>query len=264
MGTRVFLVDGTYELFRHHYGVPKSTDEQGRPHGAIRGLVRSLQALIKNDRPDYLACAFDTQIESFRNALFDGYKDGTGIDEELLVQFERAEEAVRALGIPVWSMFEFEADDALATGAQHFAQDPSVEQIILCSPDKDLAQCVSGTRIVMYDRRRKQLIDEAGVLEKWGVAPHSIPDWLALVGDAADGIPGVPRWGAKSSATVLARYATIDQIPLDLEAWDIQVRGAKGLIENLQNAYEDALLYKQLATLRTDVPLEYSPYNASV
>ncbi|MEI9949669.1 MAG: 5'-3' exonuclease H3TH domain-containing protein [Pseudomonadota bacterium] len=194
-------------------------------------------------------------IESFRNQLFDGYKTGEGIDPELWGQFELAERVCAALGIVVWSMVEFEADDALATAALRFARAPEVEQVLIASPDKDLAQCVVGTRVVCLDRMRKKLLDEAGVSAKFGVTPAQIPDYLALVGDTADGIPGVPRWGAKSAAAVLREYGTLDAIPDSAASWRVSVRGAAALAESLAGRRADALLYKRLATLRVDVPL---------
>lgn len=253
---KVHLVDGTFELFRAFYGPPSATGPQGHEVGATRGLVRSLLGLLDGPDVTHVAVAFDTVIESFRNELFDGYKTGAGLPEELGGQFELAEKATNALGITVWSMIDFEADDALAAGAALYA--PDVEQVVLCSPDKDLAQCVKGDRIVSYDRMRRIVRDEAAVLEKYGVAPSSIPDWLALVGDDADGIPGIPRWGAKSAAAVLRRYEHIAHIPDDDAAWDIKVRGAKALAANLREQREAANLYRVLATLREDVPLTHS------
>ena len=250
---KVHLVDATFELFRAFFGPPSATGPQGHEVGATRGLVRSLLALLGRPDVTHVAAAFDTVIESFRNDLFDGYKGGAGLPEELTSQFELAEKAVRALGITVWSMIEFEADDALATGAKLYA--PDVDQVVICSPDKDLAQCVKGNHVVSFDRMRRIVRDEDAVLEKYGVPPASIPDWLALVGDDADGIPGIPRWGAKSSATVLRRYGHIADIPDDETTWDIKVRGAKALAANLRERREDAELYRLLATLREDVPL---------
>jgi 5'-3' exonuclease len=249
------LVDGTYELFRAHFGAPPAKAPDGREVGATRGLARSLAALLREDGVTHVAVAFDHVIESFRNELFPGYKTSAGVPAELLAQFQLAEDATRAMGIPVWSMVEFEADDALATGAARFAGAPGVERILLCTPDKDLAQCVRGREVVGFDRMRRKLLDEAGVREKFGVAPASIPDWLALVGDTADGIPGLPRWGERSAGAVLARYGHLEQIP-DLHArWDVPVRGALALAESLRAHREEALLYRRLATLRTDAPL---------
>lgn len=252
---KVHLIDGTYELFRNHFGAPPKKAPDGRKVGATLGLLRSLLLLLSSPEVTHIACAFDHVIKSFRNDLFDGYKTGEGTDPDLLAQFSLAEEAVSALGVVVWPMVEFEADDALATAVARFKDEKSVEQIVICSPDKDLTQLVSGKRIVCWDRRRDIFIDEAGVIEKYGVRPASIPDWLALVGDSADGIPGIPGWGAKSSASVLAQYEHIENIPDDPETWEVSVRGAKRLAKNLAGQREDALLYRQLATLRQDVPL---------
>jgi 5'-3' exonuclease len=253
---QVHLVDGTYELFRAYYGAPKASAPDGAEVGAVRGIARSMLSLLRNDGATHVAVAFDHVVESFRNDLFAGYKTGEGIDPEILGQFELAERIVRALGMVVWSMVEFEADDALATGAARFAGDDRVARVLLCSPDKDLAQCVRGTRVVGLDRRRGRIVDEAAVVERFGVSPGSIPDWLALVGDRADGIPGIPRWGARSTAAVLARYGRIEKIPDDAGEWGVAVRGAAGLADNLSARRSEAALYKSLATLRTDVPLE--------
>ena len=251
----IHLLDGTYELFRGYYGPPPRQAPDGREVGATAALLQSLLTLLADPEVTHLAVAFDHVVESFRNELFDGYKTGEGIAPELLDQFALAEEAVAALGIVVWPMVEFEADDALATAVTRFQHEPSVEQIVICSPDKDLAQLVNKNRIVCWDRRREIVYDETAVIEKYGVAPASIPDWLALVGDTADGIPGIPAWGAKSSATILARYHHLEHIPLELDAWDVKVRGAKRLHENLITQRDNAFLYRQLTRLRTDVPL---------
>jgi len=251
----VHLVDGTYELFRAHFGAPGATAPDGREVGATRGLLRSLRALLREDGVTHVAVAFDHVVESFRNRLFPGYKTGEGVPPELLAQFPLAEEAARALGLTVWPMVEFEADDALATGAARFAAAPGVERVLLCTPDKDLAQCVRGDRVVGFDRLRRRLLDEAGVREKFGVGPASIPDWLALVGDTADGIPGVDRWGEKSASTVLARWEHLEAIPRLEVDWRVKVRGAASLAEALRNNLEAALLYRTLATVREDVPL---------
>jgi 5'-3' exonuclease len=254
---KIHLIDGTYELFRQHFGAPPKKSPNGQEVGATLGLLRSLLLLLSRPDVTHLACAFDHVIESFRNDLFDGYKTGAGVDPTLLDQFSLAEQAVSALGIVVWPMEEFEADDALATAASRFKDEKAVEQIVICSPDKDLAQLVSGNQIVCWDRRRDIVIDEAGVVEKYGVRPQSIPDWLALVGDAADGIPGIPGWGAKSTATVLSRFEHIEAIPNDSQAWELLTPGrAARLAENLTQQREDALLYRELATLRLDVPLQ--------
>lgn len=255
MGVNVHLVDGTYELYRAFYGAHGSATAHGREVGATRGIVRSMLALLRDPDVTHVACAFDHVIESFRNKLFDGYKTGEGIDPLLLGQFELAERAVSTLGIVVWPMIEFEADDAIATFAQRAASDASVERVVICSPDKDLCQCVVGERVVCLDRMRGRLFDEAGVVEKHGVLPGSIADFLALVGDSSDGIPGVPRWGAKSAAVVLKRYGTIEKIPPKHQDWDVPVRGAEVLSRNLQERMNDALLFRRLATLRLDVPL---------
>jgi 5'-3' exonuclease len=252
---RIHLVDGTYELFRAHFGAPEAAAPDGRAVGATIGLLRSLLSLLREDGVTHVACAFDTVIESFRNDLFPGYKTGEGVPEELMAQFPLAERAARALGLVVWSMVEFEADDALATAAARADAAPAVEQVVICSPDKDLAQCVRASRVVCLDRSRRRLYDRAGVLEKFGVAPASIPDWLALVGDDADGIPGVPRWGARSAATVLARYEHLEAIPDGESQWDVPVRGAAALAQSLRQHRSEAALYRLLATLRTDVPL---------
>lgn len=249
------LVDGTYELFRQYYGAPSFTAPDGREVGAARGLLRTLLSLLREEGTTHVAVAFDHVIESFRNELFEGYKRGDGIDPELLAQFPLGERATKALGVTCWPMVEFEADDALATGAARWVDSAGVEQVRICSPDKDLAQCVRGERVVLLDRRRRVLLDEAGVIDKYGVRPASIPDWLAMVGDAADGIPGIPRWGAKSAATVLAHYGRIEAIPDDPAAWEVEVRGAQGLAESLASRREEARLYLELATLRVDVPL---------
>ena len=248
-------MDGTFELFRAFYGAPPAHDDAGRPVGAIRGLLATLVALLREPDVTHVACAFDHVIESFRNELFAGYKTGEGIDPDLLAQFYPAERAVAALGMVVWSMVEFEADDALATGAFCFRDEPEVEQIVICSPDKDLSQCVVGSRVICRDRLRRADRDEAGVIARFGVRPASIPDWRALVGDTADGIPGIPGWGEKSAGAVLARYRQIDSIPDDPAAWDVAVRGRDRLAASLSDRREEAALYVRLATLRTDVPL---------
>jgi 5'-3' exonuclease len=255
---KLHLVDGTFELFRAHFGAPPAVAPDGMPVGAVRGLIRSLHALAREDGVTHLAVAFDHVIESFRNRLFDGYKTGEGLPPELLAQFPLAEEAARALGLVVWPMVEFEADDAIATAAARWHNTPGVEQVVICSPDKDLAQCVRDARVVTFDRIRRTVTDEAGVLAKFGVGPDAVPDLLALVGDDADGIPGVPRWGAKSAAAVLAHYRTLDAIPDDAAAWSVTVRGAAALAEQLRAHRDAARLYRTLATLRTDVPITES------
>ena len=256
---KIYLVDGTYELFRNHFGAPPKKAPDGQEVGATLGLLKSMLALLTGSKATHVACAFDHVIESFRNDLFTGYKDGSAVDPNLLAQFPLAEEAVSALGLVVWPMVEFEADDALATATERFKNDARVEQIIICSPDKDLAQLVSDRRIVGWDRRRDIVIDEAGVLEKFGVLPPSIPDWLALVGDAADGYPGIPGWGAKSASAVLFRYPHLESIPENPQEWGITASRAARLAESLAAHREEALLFRQLATLRQDVPIQEIP-----
>ena len=252
---KIHLLDGTYELFRAHFAMPPMNSPDGRSVAAVRGLMQSFLALLREDDVTHVACAFDHVIESFRNQMFDGYKTGEGTPEELLSQFELAERAVTAMGIVVWPMTEFEADDAIATAAARWAEDDRVSQVIICSPDKDLCQMVSGQDVVCLDRRKKIVTDENGVIEKFGVLPTAIPDYLALVGDAADGIPGVARWGAKGTSTVLSQFSHVEDIPADPAAWNPAPRGAKGLAENLSAAQDEVALYKALAMLRLDVPI---------
>jgi 5'-3' exonuclease len=251
---KLHLVDGTYELFRAYYGAPKE-QRNGREVGASRALYGMMKRLLREPDVTHVAIAFDHVIESFRNDLFAGYKTGEGIDPDLYSQFGLAEDVCRALGITVWAMVEFEADDALASAAQRFLSEPGMEQVVLCSPDKDLMQCVQGERIVVWDRLRKKVYDEAAVFAKFGVGPASIPDYLALVGDTADGIPGLPGWGAKSAAVVLAEYHQLENIPADARQWSVKPRGASLLAATLNERRADALLYRTLATLRRDVPL---------
>jgi 5'-3' exonuclease len=255
---KVHLVDGTYELFRSHFGTPPARDAAGRPVGAVRGLLATLTSLLRERDVSHVAVAFDTVIESFRNTMFDGYKTGEGIEPDLLAQFELAEQAIAALGVVVWSMVEFEADDGLATGAARLRDAPGVEQVVICSPDKDLSQCVVASRVICRDRRRGLDRNEADVVARFGVPPTSIPDWLGLVGDAADGIPGIPGWGAKSTSTVLGHYKTIEAIPDGAAEWAVKVRGRERLAAALADRREEAELYRRLATLRTDVPLAES------
>jgi 5'-3' exonuclease len=255
---KVHLIDGTYELFRSYFGAPPHKDAEGREVGATVGLLRSLAMLLADPGVTHVGCAFDQVIESFRNDLFAGYKTGAGIEQALLDQFSVAERSVAAMGIVVWPMVEFEADDALATAAARFKDEPRVEQVVLCSPDKDLAQLVSGTRVVVWDRRRDIVLDEDGVVGKFGVRPASSPDGLALVGDAADGFPGIPGWGAKSAASVLARFGHLEAIPQDPGALGLPAGRAARLAESLKVHHDEALLYKRLARLRDDVPLEES------
>ena len=250
----IHLVDGTYELFRHYFGAPPARDGEGREVGAIIGVVSSLLGMISDDAT-HMAVATDHEIESFRNRLWAGYKTGEGIEPELLDQFHPLEDALEAAGIVVWRMVELEADDGLASGAHLAAADPRVDQVFICTPDKDLSQCVRGTRVVQFDRRKREIRDEAGVLARFGVPPSSIPDYLALVGDSADGFPGVPRWGAKSTAIVLGRYLRLEDIPESSDDWDVQVRGARSLATSLVEHRNDARLFRTLATLRTDARL---------
>jgi 5'-3' exonuclease len=258
---KVHLVDGTYELFRAFFGAPSSHGRDGQEVGATRALGRSMLYLLGDAEVTHVGCAFDHVIESFRNELFDGYKTGAGIEEALLSQFPLAERMTQALGMVTWPMIEFEADDAIAACAATSAEDPRVDQVVICSPDKDMAQCVIADRIVCWDRMRNKRLDQAGVLEKFGVLPESIPDWLALVGDTADGIPGIPRWGAKSAAAVLREYVHIEHIPDDAAQWRVSVRGGAALAGTLAAARPAAELYCKLATLRRDVPLTESVDN---
>jgi 5'-3' exonuclease len=253
---KVHLVDGTYELFRSFFGTPPVRDAAGRPVGAVRGLLATLVSLLRERDVSHVAVAFDTVIESFRNEMFDGYKTGEGIEPDLLAQFQLAERAIAALGVVVWSMVEFEADDGLATGAARFRDAPGVEQVIICSPDKDLSQCIVESRVICRDRRRGLDRNEKDVLERFGVPPSSIPDWLGLVGDTADGIPGIPGWGAKSTSVVLGHYKRIEDIPDDPASWAVTVRGRDRLAAALSERRGEAELYRRLATLRTDVPLQ--------
>lgn len=253
---KVHLVDGTYELFRSYFGAPKKRAPDGREVGAVLGLLRSLLALITRSGATHLACAFDHVIESFRNDLYPGYKSSAGVDPDLLAQFPLAEQAARLLGLVVWPMVEFEADDALASAVSRFQDHPAVEQIVICSPDKDLAQLVSGSRVVCWDRRRDLVYDEQAVVAKYGVPPASIPDWLALVGDSSDGYPGVPGWGASSATAVLSRYGRLESIPEQPARWGLPAGRAGRLAESLGAHREQVGLYHRLALLRRDVPLE--------
>ncbi len=254
---RLCLVDGTYELFRAFYGAPSRVSQTGQEIGAAMALGRSLSSLARRGEFSHFAVAFDTVIESFRNDLFDGYKTGEGIEPALFSQFGLAEQLVSALGFVVLSMVEFEADDALATLAARFENATEFDGIVIASPDKDLMQCVRGTRIITWDRMRDLRYDEAAVVEKMGVAPLSVPDYLALVGDSADGIPGLAGFGAKGSAALLGSYLHLEAIPADAAGWLPRVRGAAGLARTLCESREAALLYRKLATLRRDVPLPH-------
>ncbi len=250
----VHLVDGTYELFRHFYALPSAKDPDGGEVAAVRGVLTSVLGMITAGAT-HIAVATDHVIESFRNDLWPGYKTGAGIDPDLLAQFPLLESALTAMGVVVWPMVEFEADDALAAAAAAAAGDARVDRVMICTPDKDLAQCVRGTRVVQLNRRARTLRDEAGVIAKFGVPPASIPDYLALVGDAADGYPGLPGWGAKSTAAVLAKYGHLEGIPNDWRTWSVNAAQAGRLADTLARQREHAFLFRTLATLRTDIPL---------
>ena len=247
----VFLIDGTYELFRHFYAVPSTTDVDGREVGAVRGVVGSVLRMLEDD-VTHIGVATDHVIESFRNELWPGYKTGEGIDPTLFAQFYPLEEALEALGVMVWPMTDLEADDGLASAAEKASRDPRVEQVFICTPDKDLAQCVRGRRVVQFDRRAGVLRDHDAVLAKFGVPPASIPDYLALVGDAADGFPGLRGWGGKSTARVIGHYLHLEAIPDDVAVWDVDVRGAGRLAAELATHRDLAERFRDLATLRTD------------
>jgi 5'-3' exonuclease len=250
----VHLIDGTYELFRHYFALPSALDRDGREVAAVRGVLASVLGMIHGGAT-HVAVATDHVIESFRNGLWPGYKTGEGIEPDLWAQFELLEEVLTAAGVVVWPMIEFEADDALAAAAAIAARDARVERVIICTPDKDLAQCVRGTRVVQLDRRKRVTLDEAGIIGKFGVSPASIPDYLALVGDAADGYPGLPGWGAKSSAAVLSKFVHLESIPADWREWRVNAAHAGALAQTLSNQMERALLFRTLATLRTDIAL---------
>ena len=250
----VFLIDGTYELFRHFYAVPNFTNATGQEVGAVRGVVRSVLSMLE-DRVTHIGVATDHVVESFRNKMWPGYKSGEGIDPVLMSQFPLLEHALTAMGVQVWPMIEFEADDGLASGAAKAASNPEVEQVFICTPDKDLAQSVVGTRVVQFDRRLGEVRDASAVKVKYGVGPDSITDYLALTGDTADGYPGLPGWGAKSSSLVLARYGHIESIPVSGDEWEVKVRGAAKLAVTLAKNRELALTFRDLATLRTDAPV---------
>ncbi len=250
----VHLIDGTYELFRHYYALPSTRDAKGREVAATRGVLTSIMGMI-GAGATHLGVATDHVIESFRNQMWPGYKTSEGVPPELLGQFPLLEEALTAMGVVVWPMVEFEADDALASAAVTAAKDNRVERVILCTPDKDLGQCVRGSRVVQLNRRTRTTYDEAGIVAKFGVAPGSIPDYLALVGDSADGYPGLPGWGAKSAAAVLKHYGRLEEIPADGRQWSVGVGSAKTLAATLVRERERALLFRDLATLRTEIPL---------
>jgi 5'-3' exonuclease len=250
----VHMIDGTYELFRHFFAVPASADINGHEIGAVRGVLTSVLSMIERGAT-HIGVATDHVVESFRNDLYPGYKTSEGVAPELLSQFPVLEEALEAMGVVVWPMVRYEADDALASAASKAAKDDRVRQVFICTPDKDLSQCVVGTRVVQLDRRRDILRDEAAVVAKFGVKPKSIPDYLAVVGDSADGFPGLPGWGAKAAALSLSQYPHLEDIPKDWRAWHPSIKKARSLSESLFNAWNDALLFRTLATLRLDVPV---------
>jgi 5'-3' exonuclease len=251
---KVYLVDGTYELFRHYFAVPKARDARGREVGAVRGVLASLLAMMR-DGVTHIGVATDHVIESFRNNLWKGYKTGEGVEPDLLSQFSILEEVLSAAGIIVWPMVEFEADDALASACTLALMDRRVDQVVICTPDKDLAQCVQGSRVVQLIRRTGAILDEAGVIAKFGVSPESIPDYLALVGDSADGYPGLPGWGAKSTSAVLSKFRHIEAIPMSARDWHVNVLNSSSLADVLSRERKLALLFRTLATLRSDIPL---------
>jgi 5'-3' exonuclease len=250
----VHLIDGTYELFRHFFAVPSATDAQGQEIGAVRGVATSILSMIESGAT-HIGVATDHVVESFRNDLYPGYKTSEGVQPELLSQFPILEEVLDEMGVVVWPMVQYEADDALASAAGKAAQDDRVTKVLICTPDKDLSQCVDGTRVVQLDRRRNILRDEAGVVAKFGVKPQSIPDYLAVVGDSADGFPGLRGWGAKAAALTLSQYPHLEDIPKNWQAWHPSIRKARLLSESLFDAWNDALLFRTLATLRLDVPV---------
>ncbi len=250
----VYLIDGTYELFRHFYAVPSALDERGQEIGAVRGVLTSVLSMIERGAT-HLGVATDHVVESFRNDLYPGYKTSEGVPEELLSQFPILEESLEAMGVVVWPMVYYEADDALASAASKAAKDEAVNQVLICTPDKDLSQSVVGTRVVQLDRRRDIVRDEAGVIAKFGVKPQSIPDYLAVVGDSADGFPGLPGWGAKAAALALSQYPHLENIPKDWREWHPSIRRARPLSEALLGAWSDAVLFRTLATLRLEVPV---------
>lgn len=250
----IYLVDGTYELFRHYYALPSARDDDGKEVAAVRGVLASVLGMIKGGAT-HIAVATDHVVESFRNGLWPDYKTSEGVEPDLLAQFPLLEDVLTAAGVVVWPMVEFEADDALASGAAAGARDKRVERVIICTPDKDLAQCVRGSRVVQLNRRTRVTLDEAGVVQKFGVSPASIPDYLALVGDAADGYPGLKGWGAKSSAAVLAKFVHLESIPLDYREWHVNAANASALAGTLSRERDRVLLFRTLATLRTDIAL---------
>jgi 5'-3' exonuclease len=252
----VHLVDGTYELFRYFFALPSHMNRDGQEVAATRGVVGSVLGLLE-EGATHVGVATDHVIESFRNDMWPTYKTGEGVDSALKSQFPILEEALTAAGVTVWPMVDLEADDALAAAAAMAAADPAMDQVIICTPDKDLGQCVTEDgRVVQLDRRKRVVLDRAGVIEKFGVPPESIPDYLALVGDTADGFPGLPGWGAKSAAEVLARYGRLEDIPIGIvDEWDVDVRGAKKLAATLRSGLDEALLFRRIATLETNAPI---------
>jgi 5'-3' exonuclease len=250
----VHLIDGTYELFRHFFAVPSTTDSNGQEIGAVRGVLTSVLSMIEGGAT-HIGVATDHVVESFRNDLYPGYKTSEGVPPELLSQFPILEEALEAMGVVVWPMADYEADDALASAADKAAKDDRVRQVLICTPDKDLSQCVAGRRVVQLDRRREIVRDAAGVVAKFGIKPQSIPDFLAVVGDTADGFPGLPGWGVKAAALALSRYPHLESIPKDWREWHLSIRRARLLSESLHNSWSEALLFRTLATLRLDVPV---------
>jgi 5'-3' exonuclease len=251
----VHLIDGTYELFRHFYALPSARDANGQEVAAVRGVVHSILGMIRSGDATHLGVATDHVIESFRNSLWRGYKTSAGVPRVLLSQFPLLEDALRAMGVVVWPMVEYEADDALASAARIASADRRVDRVVICTPDKDLAQCVQGTRVVQLNRRTRHLMDEAGVIKKFGVPPASIPDYLALVGDSSDGYPGLPGWGARSTSSVLSRFGHLEAIPPDWRDWHANATNASRLAETLVRERERAELFRTLATLRSDLPL---------
>ena len=255
---KIYLIDGTYELFRAHFAQPPRLAPDGMPVSAIRGFIQSILALIYSQSITHIAVAFDSDIHYFRNEIFPSYKDGSDTPEDLKLQFSLAERAVEALGITCWPMMEYEADDILASAAEQFSQDSRVSQVVVCSPDKDLCQIVKCDEIVCLLRKDNFILNQTEVENKYGFGPSSIPDYLALVGDTADGIPGIPRWGSKSTSTLIGRYATIDMIPIDYRLWDVNVRGAASLSKSLEESRDKAYLFKKLATLVRDIRIDES------
>ncbi len=251
---QLHVVDGTYELFRHFFAVPRASDVNGREVGGVRGVLASVLSMLERG-VTHIGVATDHVVESFRNDLYDGYKTSEGVPPELLSQFPILEESLEAMGVTVWPMVYYEADDALASAAAKASRDDRVSRVFICTPDKDLSQCVVGTRVVQLDRRRNIVRDEAAVVAKFGVAPQSIPDYLAVVGDSADGFPGVAGWGSKAAATTLSRYRHLEEIPKDWRKWHPSIPRARSLSEALLNSWTDALLFRTLATLRIDVPV---------